>query len=426
VTKRSAERDTRRIEQQSVALILAGGRGSRLHYLTDNRAKPAVYFGGKYRIVDFVLSNCVNSGIRRIYVATQYKSHSLLRHIQRGWGILRGELNEFIDLLPAQQRIDESTWYRGTADAVFQNLDILTAEAPAYVVVLAGDHIYRQDYRIMLQQHVECGADVTVGCVEVPRSEASAFGVMDVDASGRVVGFLEKPDAPPGLPDHPDRTLASMGIYVFSAEAMYDELRRDAGVADSTHDFGRDFIPYLVKNAKVMAHRLQDSAIYGEHEAEPYWRDVGTIDAYWSANMDLCAVTPDLDLYDLDWPVWTYQPQLPPAKFVFDQDGRRGMAVDSVVSDGCVVSGSRVRRSVLSSQARINSYARVDGAVILPHVVVGRHARLTNVVVDHACHVPEGLVAGEDAEEDARRFYRTDAGTTVITQQMLDALERRR
>lgn len=415
--------DARRPARRAVALILAGGRGSRLKYLTEVRAKPAVYFGGKYRIIDFVLSNCVNSGIRRIYVATQYKSHSLLRHIQRGWGILRGEVNEFIDLLPAQQRIDEEIWYRGTADAVWQNLDILRAEAPDYVLILAGDHIYRQDYGVMLEHHVASGAAATVGCIDVPRSEASAFGVMDVDADNRIVEFQEKPDNPPGLPGQPDRTLVSMGIYVFSAEVMYDELQRDAQAKGSTHDFGKDFIPHLVNSgARVMAHNLSESAIYSKDQSKPYWRDVGSIDAYWEANLDLCSVTPQLDLYDAKWPIWTYQRQLPPAKLVFDDDDRRGTAHDSVLANGCIVSGALVRRCVLSNQVRVNSFASVEDSVLLPRVDVGRRAQLKKVVVDRGCQIPEGLVVGLDPEEDARRFHRSDQGVTVITQAMLEAL----
>jgi glucose-1-phosphate adenylyltransferase len=416
------ENDTRRISRRSVALILAGGRGSRLMDLTDTRAKPAVYFGGKYRIVDFVLSNCLNSGIRRIYVATQYKSHSLLRHIQRGWGMLRGEMNEFIDLLPAQQRVDERHWYRGTADAVFQNIDILRAEGPDFVVVLAGDHIYRQDYGLMLEAHLASGADVTVGCVTVPRAEATAFGVMDVDENERVIGFLEKPAEPPGLPGDPDHTLASMGIYVFTADLLYDELVRDSEITSSSHDFGKDFIPHLVKHANVRAHRLKDSAIYSEGQPNPYWRDVGTIDAYWSANIDLTAVTPELDLYDDKWPIWTYQLQLPPAKFVFDQEGRRGFAVDSIVGEGSIISGSTVKRSVIGTEVRVNSYGQLEGAVVLPRVDIARRARLSNVVIDRGARIPEGLVVGEDPKEDARRFHRTESGITLITQAMLDAL----
>lgn len=410
------------LARRSVALILAGGRGSRLKHLTENRAKPAVYFGAKYRIIDFVLSNCVNSGIRRIYVATQYKSHSLLRHIQRGWGILRGEVNEFIDLLPAQQRVG-GEWYRGTADAVWQNVDILRDEAPEYVLILAGDHIYRQDYGVMLEHHVQSDAAATVGCVKVPRSEASEFGVMDVDADGRVIAFKEKPANPPGLPDDPDSTLVSMGIYAFTAQRMYDELARDAGTHGSSHDFGKDFIPHLVESgAKVIAHDLSASSIYSEGQQTPYWRDVGNLDAYWEANIDLCSVTPQLDLYDERWPIWTYQLQLPPAKLVFDDEERRGRALDSLIAAGCVISGATVRRSVLSTQVRVNSYSTVEDCVVLPLVNVGRRARLRKVVVDRGCVIPEGLVVGEDAEADASRFHRTAAGVTVITQAMLDAL----
>ena len=414
------ERELQRLPARTVALILAGGRGSRLKHLTDRRAKPAVHFGGRYRIIDFVLSNCVNSGIRRIYVATQYKSHSLLRHLQRGWNIMRGEMGEFIDLLPAQQRVAETMWYRGTADAVWQNVDILRAEGPDYVLVLAGDHIYRQDYSLMLRHHVQSGADVTVGCVVVPRQEASGFGVMDVDASGRVVGFLEKPAEPPGLPEDPERTLASMGIYIFDAEFLYEELHRDADIAESSHDFGRDFIPDLVKRRKVMAHRLGDSAIYTVNQTEPYWRDVGTIDAYWEANMDLCSVTPELDLYDPSWPVFSLPSQLPPAKFVFDDAQRRGMAVDSVVATGCILSGGMVRRSVLMSSTRVNSFAEVTDTVVLPDCDIGRRARLTRCVIDRGVKIPPDLVIGESPEVDAKRFYRTSGGITLVTQEMLD------
>ncbi len=412
--------DIRRLPRRSVALVLAGGRGSRLKQLTDRRAKPAVYFGGKYRIIDFALSNCVNSDIRRIYVVTQYKSHSLLRHIQRGWSHLLGEMNEFVDLLPAQQRIDEATWYRGTADAVYQNLDILRAEAPEYIIILAGDHIYKQDYAAMLEDHVRMRADVTVGCVEVPRMEATGFGVMHIDDQRRVVAFHEKPKDPPAMPGKPDIALASMGIYVFNAEFLYDQLTRDAKSESSSHDFGRDFIPYLVEqNGDVMAHRLNDSAIYSHQQTQPYWRDVGTIDAYWETNLDLTAVTPALDLYDRNWPIFTHQQQLPPAKFVFDEDDRRGQAIDSLVSGGCIVSGSKVRRSLLFSQVRVNSYCTLEGAVVLPDCHIGRHSRLTNVVIDRGCVIPKGFVVGEDPQEDAKRFHRTERGVTLITGEML-------
>ncbi|HEV7370564.1 glucose-1-phosphate adenylyltransferase [Arenibaculum sp.] len=416
------ERELRLAPRRAIALVLAGGRGSRLKQLTDRRAKPAVHFGGKYRIIDFALSNCINSGFRRISVLTQYKSHSLLVHLQRGWNWLRGEMGEYVDFLPAQQRIDETSWYQGTADAVYQNLDILRSRGADYVLILAGDHIYKMDYAAMLAEHVERGADVTVPCVEVPRLQATGFGVMHVDETDRVVSFLEKPADPPAIPGKPDRALASMGIYVFNARFLYDQLMRDAADPTSSRDFGKDIIPYLVPRAKVMAHRFENSAVRTEQEAEPYWRDVGTIDAYWEANLDLTSVTPALNLYDREWPIFTYQEQLPPAKFVFDDERRRGMAVDSLVSGGCVISGSSVRRSLLFSQVRVNSYCRLDEAVVLPQVEIGRHARLSRAVVDRGCRIPDHLVVGEDPEEDARRFYRTDQGITLITREMLARL----
>lgn len=407
-----------------VALVLAGGRGSRLKQLTDRRAKPAVPFGGKYRIIDFALSNCINSGIRRSYVLTQYKSHSLLRHLQRGWGYLRAEMGEFVDLLPAQQRVDESMWYRGTADAVWQNVDIFEAEGPEYVLVLAGDHIYKQNYAAMLDHHIQTGADVTVGCVEVPRMEATGFGVLHIDDEQRVVSFVEKPADPPAMPGKPDIALASMGIYLFNASFLYDQLRRDAADANSAHDFGRDIIPFLVEaKANVRAHRLQQSAVYSEGQTEAYWRDVGTIDAYWEANLDLAAVTPALDLYDDFWPIYTYQHQLPPAKFVHDAGDRRGLALNSTVSGGCIVSGGEVNGSLLFSGVRVNSFSRLNNAVLLPNVWVGRNARLTNTVVDSRVVIPDGLVVGEDAEADAARFERTENGVVLITKPMIEALE---
>jgi len=415
-------RDLRLAPRRAIALILAGGRGSRLHQLTDRRAKPAVYFGGKFRIIDFALSNCINSGFRRISVLTQYKSHSLLRHLQRGWGFLRGEMNEFCDFLPAQQRIDETSWYRGTADAVYQNLDILRSHDPEYVLILAGDHVYKMDYGAMLLDHIERRADVTVPCVEVDRSLASAFGVMHVNDHGQVVDFLEKPKDPPGIPGKPDQSLVSMGIYVFNAKFLFDQLARDADDPLSSRDFGKDIIPYLVSRAKVMAHRFEDSCIFNRQSGEPYWRDVGTIDAYWEANLDLTNVTPALDMYDRSWPIFTYQEQLPPAKFVFDNDARRGMAVDSLVSGGCIISGALVRKSLLFSQVRVNSYAKLEETVVLPGCNIGRRASLTKVVLDRGCQIPEGLVIGEDAELDAARFHRTKGGVTLVTQEMLDRL----
>ena len=409
--------------RRSAALVLAGGRGSRLKHLTDRRAKPAVYFGGKYRIIDFALSNCINSGIRRIYVLTQYMSHSLSRHIQRGWGFLRGDMHEFVDLVPAQQRMREDYWYRGTADAVWQNIDILRAEGPEYIVILAGDHVYKMDYGVLLDDHVRHKADVTVGCVEVPREEASAFGVMDVDADGRVIKFLEKPAKPPGMPGQPERSLASMGIYVFNAEFLYDLLIRDAADAESTHDFGKDFIPSLVGSACVMAHPFGRSCVYSRGQPEPYWRDVGTLDAYWSSNIDLTSVTPALDLYDPEWNILTAHQPLAPAKFVFDSADRRGVAVDSCVAGGSVVSGASVRGSVLFPQVRVNSWASLDGAVVLPNSEIGRGAHLSNVIIDKGCIIPPGMVIGEDAEADELRFHRSEGGITLVTPDMLAALE---
>jgi len=409
------------LPKQAVALVLAGGRGSRLRNLTDTRAKPAVYFGGKFRIVDFALSNCLNSGIRRIGVITQYKSHSLLRHLQRGWAFLKSEMNEFVDLLPAQQRVDEESWYRGTADAVFQNHDILDSYQAEYVVVLAGDHIYKMNYALMLADHVANGRECTVGCIAVPRAEASAFGVMAVDESGRITDFVEKPADPPPMAGDPTQSLASMGIYIFDAQYLYAELARDMNDPDSTHDFGRDIIPNAVRNGCATAHPFALSCVSSQPEQTPYWRDVGTIDAYWDANIDLTATVPLLDLYDRRWPIWTYQPQLPPAKFVHNQEDRRGVAIESMVSGGCIISGA-VFRSVLFSSVRVHSHSSVNWAVLLPDVQVGGRARLTRVVVDRGCVIPDGLVVGEDAAEDARRFHRSEQGITLVTRDMLAKL----
>jgi glucose-1-phosphate adenylyltransferase len=412
-----------RLARQALALVLAGGRGSRLKQLTDRRAKPAVFFGGKFRIIDFTLSNCLNSGVRRICVLTQYKAHSLLRHLQMGWSFLRPEMNEFLDLLPAQQRLDEATWYRGTADAVYQNYDIFRAAGPEYFIILAGDHVYKMDYSHMLQHHVDKGAECTVACIEVPLGEASSFGVMAVDDSMRIVDFLEKPKNPPVAAGKPGRALASMGVYVFNAEFLYAELERDHRNATSSHDFGKDVIPELVSRGLAVAHSFEESCVKTTPEAEAYWRDVGTIDAYWSANIDLVMPVPSLDIYDRNWPIWTYQQQFPPAKFVFDDEDRRGMAVDSMVSGGCIISGATVRRSLLFSNCRVNSYARTTEAVLLPEVQVGRHARVNKVVVDRGCHIPEGLVIGEDPELDAQRFYRSENGVILVSAEMLAALE---
>ena len=418
----SSARVQERLARRTLALVLAGGRGSRLKQLTDRRAKPAVFFGGKFRIIDFALSNCLNSNIRRIAVLTQYKAHSLLRHLQMGWSFLRPEMNEFLDLLPAQQRLDEATWYRGTADAVYQNFDILRAARPEFFVVLAGDHIYRMDYSNMLADMQARGADCIVACVEVPLAQASDFGVMAVDESMKIVDFLEKPPAPPSIPGKPDRALASMGIYAFSADFLYSELQRDHEDPKSSHDFGKDVIPNLVSRGLAAAHRFEDSCVKTTPDAEAYWRDVGTVDAYWAANLDLVRPTPSLDIYDPNWPIWTYQQQLPPAKFVFDDPDRRGVAVDSMVSGGCIISGAQLRRSLLFSSVRVNSYAQTCDAVVLPEVQIGRSARLNKVIIDRGVRIPENLVVGEDAELDAKRFYRSEGGVVLISAEMLAAL----
>ncbi len=410
------------LARHAMAYVLAGGRGSRLMELTAWRAKPAVYFGGKSRIIDFALSNAFNSGIRHIAVATQYKAHSLIRHLVRGWNFLRPISNESFDILPASQRVSEDCWYLGTADAVYQNIDIIQSHNPKYIVVLAGDHVYKMDYELMLQQHVAQGADVTVGCLEVPREDATAFGVMDVDDQDVIRSFIEKPADPPGMPGKPDTSLASMGLYVFDTQFLIDQLQRDAADASSSHDFGKDLIPYIVANGRAVAHSFQRSCVRSEAERGSYWRDVGTIDAYWAANIDLTAVVPELDIYDDEWPIWTFSEITPPAKFVHDEDGRRGMAISSLVSGACVVSGSLIRHTLLSTGVRVNSYGLVEHAVILPKVVVGRGARLRNVVVDAAVQIPDGLVVGEDPELDAKRFRRTERGICLITQPMIDRL----
>ncbi len=406
-----------------MAYVLAGGRGSRLMELTDKRAKPAVPFGGKSRIVDFALSNALNSGIRRMGVATQYKAHSLIRHMQRGWNFLRPERNESFDILPASQRVSEDQWYAGTADAVYQNLDIVESYGVKYMVVLAGDHVYKMDYEVMLQQHADSGADVTVGCLEVPRVDASGFGVMAVDDTDRIVSFLEKPGNPPGMPDKPDTALASMGIYVFEMNFLADQLRRDVADTSSSRDFGKDIIPHIVKNGKAVAHRFTRSCVRSNQESEAYWRDVGTIDAYWEANIDLTDVIPALDLYDHNWPVWTYGEVTPPAKFVHDEEGRRGQAAASLVSGGCIVSGASLRRSLLFTGVRVNSYSTVEDAVVLPYVEIGRNAHLKKVVIDRGVTIPEGLVVGEDAKLDGNRFRRTANGICLLTQPMIDKLD---
>ncbi len=410
------------LTRQSMAFVLAGGRGRRLEELTDKRAKPAVFFGGKSRIIDFALSNAVNSGIRRIGVATQYKAHSLIRHLQRGWNFFQAERNEMLDVLPASQRVDEGRWYLGTVDAVTQNIDIIESYGVRYIVVLAGDHVYKMDYGVMLAQHVNTGADVTVGCIEVPRAEAQGFGVMDVDENSRIVRFVEKPADPPGIPGDPEKALASMGIYAFETGFLIEQLRRDAADPESSHDFGGDLIPYLVENGKAVAHRFSDSCVMTGSEPRPYWRDVGTVDAFWLANIDLTEFEPELDIYSRNWPIWTYAEVTPPAKFIHDEKDRRGSAVSSMVSGGCIISGSNVHQSLLFTGVHCRSGSQLKGVVALPNSIINRNARLTRVVLDRGVNIPEGLVAGEDPEEDRKRFRVTPGGTTLITQPMIDAL----
>jgi glucose-1-phosphate adenylyltransferase len=406
------------LARDALAIVLAGGRGSRLGPLTDWRAKPAVPFGGKFRIIDFSLSNCVNSGVRRIGICTQYKAQSLIRHVQRGWSFLDGRFREFVELLPAQQRVT-SDWYKGTADAVYQNLDILRRHAPEYVLILGGDHVYKMDYARLLAEHVGRAADVSIGCVEVPIGLASEYGVMTLDDESRIVNFEEKPAQPKPAPGHTDIALASMGIYVFNASFLYEQLIRDADDPRSAHDFGRNVIPYVIaRGYRVFGHRFADSCV-NMVEGRPYWRDVGTIDAYWEANLDLTHVTPDLNLYDEDWPIWSYQEQLPPAKFVFETPDRVGAAFDSLVSGGCIVSGSTVRRSLLFSNVHVHSYCNIEDSVVLPDVEVHRNVTLGKCVVDRYCVLPAGLEVGVDPVQDRQRFFVTDRGVTLITPEML-------
>jgi glucose-1-phosphate adenylyltransferase len=408
------------LARHAMAYVLAGGRGSRLMELTDRRAKPAVYFGGKLRIIDFALSNALNSGIRRMAVATQYKAHSLIRHLQRGWNFFRPERNESFDILPASQRVADDKWYLGTADAVYQNIDIIESYDPRYIVILAGDHVYKMDFEPMLQQHVESGADVTVGCLEVPRSEATGLGIMHVDASDRILSFQEKPADPPGMPGNPNMSLASMGIYVFDTQYLFDRLREDAVDLNSSHDFGKDLIPRLVTGAKAVAHPFERSCVRSTAESAPYWRDVGTLDSYFAASIDLTDIVPDLDLFDRDWPIWTYGEMTAPAKFVHDVDGRRGQAISSVIAGGTIISGATLRRSLVFSGVRVHSYADVAYAVIFPEVDIGNSARLRNVIIERGTRIPPGLVVGEDPVLDAKRFRRTANGICLINQTMID------
>ncbi len=409
--------DTRfvsRLTRDTLALILAGGRGTRLKQLTTWRVKPAVPFGGKFRIIDFPLSNCINSGIRRIGVLTQYKSHSLIRHIQQGWGYFRGEFGEFIELLPAQQRI-EASWYAGTADAVYQNIDIIRAHKPKYVLILAGDHIYKMDYGPMLAHHVENNADMTIACLEVSLEEAKAFGVMSVDEDGRVNDFNEKPMQPQPAPGTPDSALASMGIYIFNTDFLYERLICDADTPSSDHDFGKNIIPAVIKNYRVFSYPFRDV----QTGQQSYWRDVGTVDAFWEANMELVSVTPELNLYDSQWPIWTHQEQLPPAKFIFDDEGRRGQAIDSMVSGGCLISGATVRRSLLFSNVRVHSFTKLEETIVLPGVEIGRNCRITKAVIDKGCKIPSGMVIGEDPKADAERFHVSEGGVVLVSPEML-------
>ncbi|HEC20461.1 MAG TPA: glucose-1-phosphate adenylyltransferase [Gammaproteobacteria bacterium] len=403
-----------RLTRDTLALILAGGRGSRLKQLTQWRAKPAVPFGGKFRIIDFPLSNCINSGIRRIGVLTQYKAHSLIRHIQQGWGHWRGEFGEFVELLPAQQRIADS-WYAGTADAIYQNLDIIRAHNPSYVLILAGDHIYKMDYGPMLAAHAEHEADLTIGCIETDLQTAKAFGVMGVDDDYRIRSFEEKPDEPTPIPGKPDTALASMGIYIFNTSFLFEQLIKDADLAQSAHDFGNNIIPSLIDKYRVLAYPFLDV----QKGIQAYWRDVGTVDAFWQANLELIGVTPELNLYDEDWPIWTYQEQAPPAKFVFDDEDRRGMAVDSMVSGGCIISGARIRHSLLFSNVHVNSYSEIEDSVILPNVEIGENSRIRRAVLDKCCQIPPNTTIGYDAEEDAKRFHVSPNGVVLVTPDML-------
>jgi len=407
-----------------MAYVLAGGRGSRLLELTEWRAKPAVYFGGKSRIIDFALSNALNSGIRRIGVATQYKAHSLIRHLQRGWNFFRLERNESFDILPASQRVMDGAWYAGTADAVYQNIDIIESYATKYIVILAGDHVYKMDYEPMLQQHVEQNADVTIGCLEVPVEHATGFGIMHVDDNNYILSFVEKPEVPPTMPGRTNASLASMGVYVFDTAFLIDQIKRDAVDPNSSRDFGKDIIPYIVRHGNAVAHHFSRSCVRTNGQGASYWRDVGTLDAYWAANIDLTDVVPQLDLYDRNWPIWTFAEISPPAKFVHDEEGRRGQAVSSLVSGGCIISGAAVRQSLLFTGVHLRSYSYVENAVILPDVEVARSARLTNVIIDRGVHIPAGLVVGEDPELDAKRFRRTEHGICLITQPMIDKLGR--
>ncbi|MCC3749784.1 MAG: glucose-1-phosphate adenylyltransferase [Halorhodospira halophila] len=404
-----------RLTRETLALIMAGGRGGRLSSLTDWRTKPAIPFGGKFRLIDFPLSNCINSGIRRVGILTQYKAHSLIQHVQRGWGFLRGEFGEFVELIPAQQRMDKPLWYSGTADSVYQNIDIIQAHDPSYVLILAGDHVYKMDYGAMIARHVESDADVTVGCVQVSLEQARAFGVMTVEKDGRVTALTEKPTHPEPMPGKDDVALVSMGIYVFNRDYLLQVLREDAENFASSRDFGRDVLPAAIQRDHVQAFPFSDP-VSGK---QAYWRDVGTVDAFYRANQELIQEEPELDLYDDEWPIWTYQAQLPPAKFMHDQSGKRGMAIDSMVSGGNIIAGASVRRSVLFSRVKVGPGAEVKESVILPRVTVGDGCRVRNAVIDEGCRIPPGMVIGEDLESDRERFHVTPGGVVLVTAEML-------
>lgn len=410
-----SKRYVSRLTKNTLALILAGGRGSRLKNLTEWRAKPAVPFGGKFRIIDFPLSNCVNSGIRQIAVLTQYKAHSLIRHIQKGWSFFRGEFGEFVELLPAQQRI-ETSWYQGTADAVFQNLDIIRTFEPDYIIILAGDHVYKMDYGAMLAHHLSTRADMTVGCIEVPIDEAKEFGVMAVDDENRVLSFREKPDNPAAIPGNSDLALASMGIYIFNIKFLMEQLIRDADEPSSSHDFGKDIIPYVVKhNYNIHAYPFKNETT----KQRIYWRDVGTVDAYYEANMELISITPELNLYDKSWPIWSYQEQLPPAKFIFDDDQCRGMAVDSMVSGGCIISGAMIKHSLLFSNVWVEENSLVENSIILPDVRIGKNCIIKNAIIDKSCVIEDGTCIGCDQAEDSKKYHISPKNRILVTPEML-------
>ena len=407
-------------KKDTLALILAGGRGSRLKELTDHQSKPAVAFGGKFKIIDFPLSNCINSGIRRIGVLTQYKAHTLIKHLQQGWSFLQPELNEFVEIWPAQQQTDDETWYQGTADAVYQNITTIEEHNPKYILILAGDHIYKQDYSVMLADHIEKGANATVSCLTVPIENAKSFGVVGTDKNDKIISFIEKPDTPPAIADQPDRALASMGIYIFNADFLLDLLREDAANPNSSHDFGKDLLPYLAKNNMgLYAHRFEKSCV-NNHSDEPYWRDVGTLDAYWSANIDLTYVVPDLDLYDSSWPIWTFQEQLPAAKFVFESELRTGTAVRSLVSNGCIISGSMVKGSLLFTNVHVHSFVLIEDSVVLPNSEIHRNARIHKAIIAAGCRIPRGMIIGEDPEFDTKYFNRTPSGIVLVTSEMIN------